>query len=77
MPPHALGLMENNVNTLGPLPGAALGPWASGPWAAPGRGPWVWHFFHDPSGRGGILSHNPSGWDVIFLPQIGFIHILH
>ena len=30
MPPHALGLMENNANTLGPLPGAALGPPALG-----------------------------------------------
>ena len=54
MPPHALGLMENNANTLGPLPGAALGPRASGPWPLGGsrQGPRVGYFFPGARGQG-------------------------
>ena len=66
--------MENNANTLGRLPGAALGPLAHGPWAAPGRDPWVWHFSHDPSGRDGILSHKatrPSRAIKVIRPPMG------
>ena len=37
---------------------SGLGPAALGPWAAPGRDPWVWYFFQDPSGKDGILYQN-------------------
>ena len=41
--PMSLGSWKKS-HTQGPLPGAAKGPEALGPWAAPGRGLWVWHF---------------------------------